>query len=480
MKKTTIRRLAGLLALVLLCAPLAACQQPGSATTMHLLRADGQVDVQNDKGKSLPAAENLGLYHGYQLGTQAASYAWIDLDSVKLAKLDEASEIEILKTGKALEIDLHSGSVFFNVTEPLADDETMAIRTTTMVVGIRGTCGWVSTDGATTTVALLEGEVSCQATGGETLTLQAGQMAVCDGSQITVSSLQTEDIPAFVYGEADAKLETALAMAQELAALRELEEGGPATPPANQGDLAEEGLAAMQPPPLPDDGIARTVVEAADTAALLALAEGDLSNTEIHLGDGEYDVGDLSISGASNLSIIGTGKTKLVSHWGGDIILYTSDCDNLLLYGLVLGHDLMEEMSCDAGVLSLFDSNGLQIVYCDIYGCGVVGLTGNGNATLQSTIVRDCSEGAVSWSSGALVCKDCVFTGNSYQYEDNALFRVVDTQLTLDNCVLQNNRSLCEAGFQQWDEGAQAVVWQMDATSSVNEIGCTIENNGWQ
>ena len=40
MKKTTIRRLAGLLALVLLCAPLAACQQPGSATTMHLLRAE--------------------------------------------------------------------------------------------------------------------------------------------------------------------------------------------------------------------------------------------------------------------------------------------------------------------------------------------------------------------------------------------------------------------------------------------------------
>ena len=480
MKKTTIRRLAGLLALVLLCAPLAACQQPGSATTMHLLRADGQVDVQNDKGKAVPAAENLGLYHGYQLGTQAASYAWIDLDSVKLAKLDEASEIEILKTGKALEIDLHSGSVFFNVTEPLADDETMAIRTTTMVVGIRGTCGWVSTDGATTTVALLEGEVSCQATGGETLTLQAGQRAVCDGSQITVSSLQTEDIPAFVYGEADAKLETALAMAQELAALRELEEGGPATPPANQGDLAEEGLAAMQPPPLPDDGIARTVVEAADDAALQALLAGDLSNTEIHLGDGEYSADNLFISGANNLSIIGTGKTKLVSHAGDELILYADNCENLLLYGVVMGHDLPTDMGCDVGVTRLYDCHGTRIVYCDIYGCGVTGISGYGDITLQNCIIHDCSESAVEWSTGTMVCTDCVFTGNSYEYTDYALFVLNAADLTLQNCEVRNNHSAFEAGASRWDEGAGDLVWGLDPSSSYQTIGCTMENNGWQ
>lgn len=38
------------------------------------------------------------------MGTEEKSHAWIDLDSVKLAKMDEDSEIEIQKEGKALEL----------------------------------------------------------------------------------------------------------------------------------------------------------------------------------------------------------------------------------------------------------------------------------------------------------------------------------------------------------------------------------------
>ena len=92
--------------------------------------------------------ENLGLYSGYGVATQAESYAWIDLDEVKLAKLDAGSEIEIAKEGKKLEINVKSGNMFFNVTQPLADDETMDITTSTMMLGIRGTCGWVTENNA--------------------------------------------------------------------------------------------------------------------------------------------------------------------------------------------------------------------------------------------------------------------------------------------------------------------------------------------
>ena len=62
---------------------------------------------------------------------------------MKLAKLDQDSEIAITKEGKEMEIEVKSGSLFFNATEPLADDKSMNIRTSTMIVGIRGTCGWV-------------------------------------------------------------------------------------------------------------------------------------------------------------------------------------------------------------------------------------------------------------------------------------------------------------------------------------------------
>ena len=42
-----------------------------------------------------------------------------------------------------MDIQLRSGSLFFSVTQPLEDDETMNIRASTLLVGIRGTCGWV-------------------------------------------------------------------------------------------------------------------------------------------------------------------------------------------------------------------------------------------------------------------------------------------------------------------------------------------------
>ena len=39
----------------------------------------------------------MGLYSGYRVDTREDSYAWIDLDSVKLTKMDEGTEVEILK-----------------------------------------------------------------------------------------------------------------------------------------------------------------------------------------------------------------------------------------------------------------------------------------------------------------------------------------------------------------------------------------------
>lgn len=84
---------------------------------MHLVRTEGTVGVSDGEGKDLEPMENLGLYSGYGVDTQAESCAWIDLDNVKLAKMDAESEVEITRDGKKLEIDVKSGSLFFNVSE---------------------------------------------------------------------------------------------------------------------------------------------------------------------------------------------------------------------------------------------------------------------------------------------------------------------------------------------------------------------------
>ena len=188
------RILALTLALSLL---LASCGGGASATTMHLRKTEGTVGVSDGEGKGVEPREDLGLYSGYGVDTSSESYAWIDLDSVKLTKLDQDSEIAITKEGRKLEIEVESGSLFFNVTQPLDDDETMDIVTSTMMVGIRGTCGWVTQD----TAALLKGAVEITA-GDQTVMIAAGQMArVTEDGEIEITSLYQEDIPSFVMEE---------------------------------------------------------------------------------------------------------------------------------------------------------------------------------------------------------------------------------------------------------------------------------------
>ena len=177
---------------------LAACGGGTTAATMHLRRTQGTVAVSDSDGKDVPVLDNLGLYSGYGVNTRSASYAWIDLDDVKLTKLDQNSGIAIRKEGKALNIELKSGSLFFNVSEPLADDETMNISTSTMLVGIRGTCGWVEERSGLSRVYIIEGKVECSAEG-QTVRVSAGQMAeLTKDGELTVQEFDEEDLPVFV------------------------------------------------------------------------------------------------------------------------------------------------------------------------------------------------------------------------------------------------------------------------------------------
>lgn len=159
-----------LLAVLLACLLCVSCVQPAfaaneTAKTVQLMKTEGTVSVSNSSGKKVSLRDNMRLYNGYHVGTEDASYAWFNLDSTKLSKLDEVSEMELRKSGKKLELLLNSGDLFFNVTEPLASDETLNIHTSTMVAGIRGTCGWVRViDQWRSRLYVLEGRVECTVT----------------------------------------------------------------------------------------------------------------------------------------------------------------------------------------------------------------------------------------------------------------------------------------------------------------------------
>ena len=173
------------LAMCLTLLPQALAAEDSTATTMRLMRTEGTVSVENNKGRTVAAREQLRLYNGYSVKTEASSYAWINLDDTKLIKEDAVSDISVRKNGKKLELLVDSGSIFFNVTEPLNAAETMTIRTSTMAVGIRGTCGWVKiSDERVSQIYVLEGSVETSVTdpvSGETKTetVSAGETAQC-------------------------------------------------------------------------------------------------------------------------------------------------------------------------------------------------------------------------------------------------------------------------------------------------------------
>ncbi len=201
---------------VLLC--LSGCGNQAKATTMHLVRTEGTVGVTDEDQKDVALIDQLGLYSGYEVGTRTQSYAWIDLDDVKLTKMDADSQVEIQKTGKDLEILVNSGNLFFNVTKPLEADETMTIRTSNMMVGIRGTCGWVEVeDPDHMKIFLLEGSVSCAVadpgSGQEvTETVNAGETGRLtawseeEEGSIQVEKLPYTSVPDFVLEELDAPM----------------------------------------------------------------------------------------------------------------------------------------------------------------------------------------------------------------------------------------------------------------------------------
>lgn len=451
------------------------------AVSMRLLRTEGSVAVENQEGKTVAVTENMGLYSGYLLGTQSASYAWIDLDETKLAKLDEVSEIEIQKEGKDLTIQLHNGSIFFHVTERLADDETMQIRTSDIAVGIRGTCGWVSTGGGIVTVGLLEGRVECTSAAGKTVIVEAGWKVVltADGEMI-LSPLTESDVPAFIRGEADSLTEEALRIGREMTEEQEINEEQEY---ADDGESAsgEEVSDPYALPPELDDGVERTVIEVATRQDMTALRNMDLSNMEIHLTADLYELGDnvFSVYNAVNLRIIGGPSTRISGGKnGGGCIFFARNCENLQLYQIELGNDTDGEMD---ECLSLYKCSGVRIDSCILYS-GMYGLHGEvTDAVVRGSEIRGCEEGGVLWRGGSLTLENCSFSDNgsaSARYNDSPMFQLKDSSLQMIDCSLYRNTCVNYIGGELKSDGRGNRVWIPDK-STVTETGTVSEDNAW-
>lgn len=183
-----------------------------TASTVRLESATGTVTVTGPAGKSVRLQEKMRLNDGYTVATGAKSYAYISLDDSKIMKLDASSKATVAKSGKKLEILLVSGSLYFHVNKALGSQESMNIRTSTMVTGIRGTTAYVTAeDRLRSSISMLEGVAavtSVDPATGETHTVEVrgGEVAYTqpvgtENVELTKKMLEEQSVPGFAAVE---------------------------------------------------------------------------------------------------------------------------------------------------------------------------------------------------------------------------------------------------------------------------------------
>ena len=157
------------------------------AATMRLIRREGSVDLTDKDGKERSLTDNLRLQNGDTLTTGEDSLAGISLDDSKAALMDQKSQAQFTreKDGKYLEIDLNEGNIFFSVDKKLENDESFEIHSSNMVMGIRGTSGYVSTvDADDERLTVTDGKV--HVTGTNLSTGESSEVEVSAGQQAAV------------------------------------------------------------------------------------------------------------------------------------------------------------------------------------------------------------------------------------------------------------------------------------------------------
>ena len=181
------------------------------ATTMRLAATTGsRVTLKTISGSTRRITKGMRLYNGNVIETGTGSYAYISLDSSKAVKLDANAKVQVRQDGKQLKLLVSKGKLFFNVSVPLKAGESLDVQTSTMVTGVRGTCGVLEAVSAdTASVYLLEGELSINwknpGTGEtEPVSLKSGEKLTLskNAAQVPVAeALAPEDVPAFAAEE---------------------------------------------------------------------------------------------------------------------------------------------------------------------------------------------------------------------------------------------------------------------------------------
>lgn len=156
--RTMLRLITVTLLVLLSTIPVSAKETKAKA--MKISNVEGFVATQNNDLVIKRGENNMVLEDSIRIGTTLQSYCSIKLDDSKFVKLDEMSDVTIVKSGKEYDVYLKSGSVYFDISKKLKSDEALRFHTGDTVTNIVGTIGYIQSDENGINISILEGEAN--------------------------------------------------------------------------------------------------------------------------------------------------------------------------------------------------------------------------------------------------------------------------------------------------------------------------------
>ena len=202
-----------ILVLILTVSLCGAAAESYDASTMRLLRHEGNVEIFDANGVPRFVMDNVRFMSGESMQTGEDGMASVGLDDTKIVTLDASSRVEFAQESGHLLLKLTEGAIFLDVQKKLDENESLDIQTTTMTVGIRGTIIFMkeSPDSASgrgiTTLGVLEGtaQVDYKDESGahRLLDVPKGRVATiqtsgADGTVASVTKMTLQDVEGFV------------------------------------------------------------------------------------------------------------------------------------------------------------------------------------------------------------------------------------------------------------------------------------------
>ena len=113
------------------------------ASTMRLSDYEGNVTLTSETGRVQELKQDMRIFGGSELTTGKKSKALVLLDEDRMVTVMQHSTVDFYQSGKSISISLEEGDLFFNIARDLEEDESFDISVSTMIIGVRGTSGYV-------------------------------------------------------------------------------------------------------------------------------------------------------------------------------------------------------------------------------------------------------------------------------------------------------------------------------------------------